>query len=111
MWGPIQVIKANHLPPLASNMETLHFRANSSRGNLAPRNIYTRSHRDPDPPEVVNDLESLIKKKNLREILESNNPILRSHSLPEIFPTLEDIDSDLSFEFSLFRTKSESFVL
>ena len=40
----------------------------------------------------------------------SNNLLRRSHSLPESFPTLEDIYSNLSFEFSLFRTKLESFV-
>ena len=55
---------------------------------MAPRNIYTRSNLELDPPKVVNDLEKLIKKNNLREIQARNNPLLRSHSLSERFQHL-----------------------
>jgi len=82
----------------------------SSLGNLALRNIYTRSYPSVDPLEVVKDPERLIKKKNLRESQVTNNPLLKSHSLHESFPILKDIDYDISFEFSIFSTKSESFV-
>lgn len=77
--------------------------------NLASRNIHTRSHPYLDPPKATNDPKKMIIQKKFEEGQASNSPIHRSHTLPESIVTVEDIDFDLPFEHSLFRSKSETF--
>jgi len=76
---------------------------------MAPRNIYTQSHPDPNAPKVVNNPARLIRKKIFIESQASNYPLPRSNSLLESFITVEDIEFYLPFDHSLFRNKSESF--
>jgi hypothetical protein len=77
---------------------------------LAPKRIHTRSHPDPEPVKVVDNPEKLIRKRSLAEIQGSSSPPPRETSLPEKFVTIQDIQFDLPFEHSLFRTKSDIFV-
>lgn len=63
-----------------------------------------------------------MRKRSLTEIQGSNSPLSRfnslpeniplsrSNSLPEKFETIQDIEFDLPFQNSLFRSKSQSFV-
>lgn len=78
--------------------------------NLAFKKIHTRSHPVPDPPEVVSDPEKLLRKKRFEEGEASNNPLERSYTLLDSIVTVEDIDYDLPFGQSIFRSKSKSFV-
>jgi hypothetical protein len=52
----------------------------------------------------------LIRKRSTTESQGSSSPPPRETSLPEKFVTIQDIQFDLPFEHSLFRTKSDSFV-
>jgi hypothetical protein len=52
----------------------------------------------------------LIRKISLAESQGSSSPLPRETSLLEKFFTIQDIQFDLPFEHSLFKTKSDSFV-
>ena len=77
---------------------------------MAPRRIYTRSNPNLDPnlPEVVEDPERILKNKKTK--IDSGNPsINRSISFPEEgFISVDDLEFDLKFEHSLFRSESDS---
>lgn len=79
-------------------------------GNMASRKIHARSHPDRDPPEVVSDSKKILRKNKFQEGEASNNPLQRSYTLPKSIVTVENIESDLPFEKSIFRSKSEYFV-
>jgi hypothetical protein len=81
-----------------------------SKRNLAPKRAYTRSHPDPEPAIATDNPEQLLRKKTIAEGSVSHNPLQRSPSLPEELVSLQDLDFDILFEQSLFRTKSDSFV-
>jgi hypothetical protein len=86
------------------NLDFLKFKV------LAPKRIHTRSHPDPEPVTIVDNPEKLLRKRNIVEGQGSNSPLHRATSLPEKLVTIQDIEFDLPFEQSLFRTKSDSFV-
>jgi hypothetical protein len=77
---------------------------------MSPTRVYTRSHPNPNPATTVDDLEKLLRKKNIVEGYGSHNPLHMSNSLPEKLVSIQDIEFDISFEQILFRTKSDSFV-
>ena len=59
---------------------------------------------------AVDNPEKLLKKKNIAEGFKNHNPLHRSFSLPEELIDIQDLDFDLFFEQSLFRTKSDNFL-
>ena len=72
---------------------------------LAPNKVYyTRSN----PADIVDNPNQIGKKK--KQIVGSENkvPLKRANSLPKELGSLSDIEFDLKFEKSLFRTKSET---
>jgi len=77
---------------------------------LAPKIIHTRSNLDPEPPNILDDPEKILRKIRLAESQGSNSPLSRENSLPENLNTIQDIQFDLPFEHSLFKTKYESCV-
>jgi hypothetical protein len=77
---------------------------------LAPKIIHTRSHPDPEPVTTIDNPKKLLRKRNTVEGQGSSNPLLRENSLLEKLISIHDIEFDLPFEHSLFRTKSDSFV-
>jgi hypothetical protein len=77
---------------------------------LAPKRVFSRSHLDPEPATAIDNPEKLLRKKNATEGSGSHSPLHRSPSLPEKLVSLQDLEFDISFEQSLFRTKSDSFV-
>lgn len=89
---------------------------------MAPKRTYTRSHPGLNPTEIVDDLEKLVGKRSFTKSQGSNSPpssfnsipenipLSSSNSLPEKFETLRDIEFDLTFQKSLFRSKSEAFL-
>ena len=77
---------------------------------MAPKKVYTRSHPNPKPATTIDDPEKLLRKKNIVEGYGSHSPLHRSNSLPEKLIAIQDLEFDISFEQSLFRTKSDSFV-
>jgi len=77
---------------------------------LAPKRVFTRSHPDPEPATTIDNPKKLLRKKNIAEGSGNHNPLLRSPSLPEKLVSLHDLEFDISFKQSLFRTKSDRFV-
>jgi hypothetical protein len=77
---------------------------------LAPKNVYTRSHPNLEPATVVDDPKKLLRKKNILEGFGNHCPLHRSNSFLEKLVSIQDLEFDISFEKSLFRTKSDSFV-
>ena len=68
---------------------------------------YTRANPDPDPPyiyETPNLILRLLRQES------SITPVFKSHSCPDIFEYLEELEFDEWFEISLFETKSERVV-
>jgi hypothetical protein len=77
---------------------------------VAPKKFYIRSHLDPEPATAVDDPEKLLRKKNTIEGSGNHSPLHRSNSLPEKLVSIHDLEFDISFEQSLFITKSDIFV-
>ena len=50
----------------------------------------------------------MVKRKKQTENLEAKISLIRVNSLPSELVSLEDIDFDLKFEHSLFKSKSKS---
>jgi len=74
---------------------------------LAPiRPHYTRAHPDPNPATIIDDLDRILRKLKKVETQGSSSQLIKENSLPKELSSLEDIQFDLSFELSLFRTKS-----
>jgi hypothetical protein len=54
--------------------------------------------------------EQFLRKKTIAKGSVRHNPLQKSPSLPEELVSIQDLDFDIFFEQSLFRTKSDSFV-
>jgi hypothetical protein len=76
---------------------------------MAPKRVFTRSHPNPEPAIATDNPERLLMKKNTAEVSRSHIPLMRSPSLPEKLVSFQDLEFDISFQQSLFRTKSDSF--
>jgi hypothetical protein len=76
---------------------------------LAPKRIHTRYHPDPEPATVVDDLEKLLRKRNTVEGYRSHIPLHRATSLLKKLVTIQDLEFDLPFEQSFFKTNFDSF--
>ena len=75
---------------------------------MASRKVYyIRSNPDPKPAMIVYDPERITKKKKKKK-LEDEISLKRVISLPSELESLQDIDFDLKFEHSLFKSKSEN---
>ena len=70
------------------------------------KTYYTRSNPDPKPTVIVDNPDQIGKKKKQIVNLETEVPLRKSNSLPKELVSLNDIDFDLKFEYSLFKTKS-----
>ena len=77
---------------------------------MAPRRIYTRSNPDPDPLKVVEDPKRILRKKKSK--IDSGIPLIsRSVSLlKEGVISVDDLQFDIKFEHSLFRSKLDSYL-
>ena len=76
---------------------------------LAPKKFYySRSNPDPNPPDIVDNLDQIGKKEKKIDSSETKIPLKSADSLPKELLSLSDIEFDLKFEKSLFRTKSET---
>ena len=69
---------------------------------------YTRSNSDPKPAIILDNPDQIGKKKKRIEDLEAEVSLKRVNSLPQELVSLQDIDFDLKFEHSLFRSQSKS---
>ena len=70
---------------------------------MAPRKIHTRTHPDPDPPEIVDDPEIILRKSPK---IESSTIFIsppRANSVPENLLALQQSQVDL---VNPFRTRS-----
>ena len=65
---------------------------------------YTRENPDPDPPHIYEN-PNLIPRLLRQE--STITPVFKSHSCPDIFEYLEELEFDERFEISLFESKSE----
>ena len=72
------------------------------------RTHYTRAHLDPNLAIIVDDLDRIIRKPKRVETKGSSSQLIKANSLPKELSSLEDIQFDLSFEISLFHTKSKN---
>ena len=50
---------------------------------LAPKRAYTRAHPDPNPAEIVDDPEKILKRKSIEESQGSSSSPHREDSLPK----------------------------
>jgi hypothetical protein len=82
----------------------------NQKRNLAPKNVYTRSHLDPEPTIVTDNPEQLLRKKTIVEGSVSHTPFHKSFSFSGKLVTFQNPDFDTLFEQGLVRTKSDSFV-
>ena len=65
---------------------------------------YTKENLDPDPPHIYgnpNLIPGLLHQES------TITPVFKSHSCPDIFEYLEELEFDERFEISLFESKSE----
>ena len=72
------------------------------------KSYYTRSNPDPKPVVIVDNPDRIGKKKKQTENLEAEISLIRVNSLPSELVSLQNIDFDLKFEHSLFKSKYES---
>lgn len=59
--------------------------------DMDSKRIYTRAHLDPNPLEIVENCEKIIRKKSATKSESSESPLPRVNSVSENFLTLEDI--------------------
>ena len=65
----------------------------------APKKVYyTRSNPDPNPADIVDNLNQIGKKKKQIISLEIEVPLRKANSLPKELVSLSDIEFDLKFE-------------
>lgn len=74
------------------------------------RTYYTRAHPDPNATIIVDNPNKILRKNKKVESQESISQLTKSNSLPKELSNSEDLQFDLSFEHSLFHTKSETSV-
>lgn len=79
------------------------------RKKLAPKR-YTKLNPNPNPPTIVDNPEKILRKLKFKppESETSTSTLLRTTTLHAQLIALEDFSFDLNFEFSLFKSKSES---
>ena len=70
---------------------------------MAPRKIHTRAYPDPDPPEIVDNLESILRKSPRIKLSTVFRSPLRANSVPKNLSTLQQSQVDL---VNPFRTRS-----
>ena len=76
---------------------------------MAPKKIhYTRANPDPNPTTIVDDPDRILREPKIAETQASSSWLIRANSLLEELLTLEEIPFDLSFDLSLFRSKSKN---
>ncbi len=59
--------------------------------DMDPKRIHTRANPDPDPPEILDNPERILRRRSLAESQGSNSPLSRANSLPENLDTIEYI--------------------
>ena len=70
---------------------------------MAPRKIHTRAYPDPDPPEIVDNPESILRKSpRIKFSIVFRSP-LRANSVPKNLSALQQSQVDL---VNPFRTRS-----
>ena len=67
-----------------------------------------RENPNPNPSTIVDDPENFLRKPKRVETQASSSQLVNANSLPKELSSLEDIQFDLSFELSLFRTQLEN---
>ena len=70
---------------------------------MAPRKIHTRAHPDPDPPEIVDNPERILRKSPKIESSTVFRSSLRANSVPENLSALQKSQTDF---LNPFRTRS-----
>ena len=70
---------------------------------MAPRNIHTRAHPDPDAPEVFDNPEGILRKSPKIKLSIVFRSPLRANSVPENLSALQQSQADL---VNPFRTRS-----
>ena len=75
---------------------------------LASRTIHTRAYPNPNPPEIVDNPESILRKYPTPRRPTISRHIHRANSTPENFTALSNTYFDLDSQSSLPRTKSFS---
>ena len=65
---------------------------------------YTRVNPDPNPPHIYENPNLIPRLLRLESTI---TPVFKSHSCPDIFEYLEELEFDERFEISLFESKSE----
>ena len=70
---------------------------------MAPRKIHTRAHPDPNPPEIVDDPESILQKSPRIKLSTVFRSPLRANSVPENLSALQKSQDD---QVNPFRTRS-----
>ena len=70
---------------------------------MASKNIHTRAHPDPNPPEIVDNPESILWKPPKVKLLTVFRSPLRAKSVPENLSALQQSQTDL---VNPFRTRS-----
>ena len=78
--------------------------------NLDSQGISTRSHLDPNPHTIVDDLERILRKNSKTEDSTIVRPIHKESSVPENLTSLQDTQFDLHHRRNLFRTKSQNWI-
>ena len=72
------------------------------------RTIHTRAYPNPKPPEIIDNLESILRKSPKPRKPTISRHIHRANSAPEDFTTLSDTHFYLELQSSLPRTRSFS---
>ena len=75
---------------------------------MASKIIHTRAYPDPNPPEIVDNPESILRKSPKSKTSTVVRPIHRADSVPENITALQDTQVDLPFIKKPSRTKSLS---
>lgn len=72
------------------------------------RTHYTRANPDPNLAQVFDNPNPISRKSKKEESSASHTPLTKANSCPDEWLFLEDIPFDEQFDFSLFKSKSES---
>ena len=70
---------------------------------MAPKKIHTRDYPDPDPPKIVDNPESILRKSPRIKLSTVFKSPLRANSVPENLSSLQKSQVDL---VNPFRTRS-----
>ena len=70
---------------------------------MAPRKIHTRAYPDPDPPEIVDNPESILRKSPKIKLPTVFRSPLRANSVPE---NLSALQQSQVYLVNPFRTRS-----